>query len=148
METREHSIKMANLIFVGDVISFDSKEESYIIKVIEVLKGTVISDTLYGQCQTSCSILPVSGRWLVYCDLNMGGKLDFGECGASRSFDEPEKLMVSEYIDFIPKPPSKLGYLFGTRKAKKQDLIINQEELKAKAKSDLELEITELKQRF
>jgi hypothetical protein len=50
------------LILVGDVILVDMDNEKYLVKVVEVLKGQVVSDTLEGILKTSCSMIPKEGR--------------------------------------------------------------------------------------
>lgn len=86
IKTVNLNIKNNNLIFIGEVIKAEG--ESYSFKVIDVFKGSIASDTIYGQGGGigSCSMIPnVEGLWVVYTNADEKGVIDLTFCNLSRS---------------------------------------------------------------
>jgi hypothetical protein len=150
---QKRAISQSNLILIGDVISIDKDNERYLIKVIEILKVQVATDTLEGIRKTNCSMIPTVGRWLFYKDpvffeddLIINKKFDYSVCGMSRSFRNPEKVFIEEYVSVLEKPSKKekdrrfrKDYI--SKAAYKKEVA----QLRKFAQKDLELEIIDLR---
>lgn len=105
--SQERAISRSDKIIIGDVISSDEAGGKFLIKVVEVLKGKVTSDTLVSSIIiTDCVVTPHVGRWIFYFDLNFG--INFFICGMSRSFDHPEQVYVRPYVSASEEPIKKV----------------------------------------
>ncbi|MHA6247274.1 hypothetical protein ACXYMU_05000 [Pontibacter sp. CAU 1760] len=87
------NIKQSDLIFIGDVISENGN--SYAFRVVEVFKGEIKADTVFGEAREGCSMTPyIDGLWVIYTDVDEKGIIDFDVCSLSRSL-----------TTFSPLPP-------------------------------------------
>lgn len=141
-ESQEYGYS-SRLIFIGDVLSVDKTEGTYSFTVVEVLKGGTSLKVVKGRIHTSCSGYPDQGRWIIYADTLNNGVIDFSLCGPSRSFHNPERINAKEYVILQPKVVGEAGFSVDDQiKFEKRVL-----EMRAKALSDLELEIGDLRKR-
>ncbi|PVY36085.1 hypothetical protein [Pontibacter virosus] len=97
-------IENTDLIFIGEVFSLDSG--TYKIRVVDLFKGQVASDTLIGyNSYNDCYTMTVTkGLWIIYTGLDKHGRIpEVPACGVvlSRSLTEPENQFV-----IVPPPPS------------------------------------------
>ncbi|MFD2998762.1 hypothetical protein ACFS7Z_00175 [Pontibacter toksunensis] len=98
-------IKKTDLIFIGEVFSLDSS--TYKIKVVDLFKGKLSSDTLIGyNSYNDCYETTISkGLWVIYTGLDENGRIPkLSSCGVviSRSLTEPE----NHFIILPPPPPN------------------------------------------
>lgn len=134
------------LIFVGDVLTSNQKTGTYKIKVVEIFKGQTKTTIIEGKSLTSCSGFPDRGRWIIYTETYKDGVIDFNSCGLSRSFENPQFIMVTEYK--VPPPPSK-EYETESKYSIQANIDFERAmlKLKEKALTDLEIEIEDLRKR-
>ena len=155
---QKKAILQSSLILVGDVISVDMDNGKYLVKVVEVLKGQVVSDTLEGILKTSCSLIPKVGRWIFYNEPlffyddptqnDINKKLSYSVCGLSRSFENPEKIFVAKYVSIVEKPSKKeKDRIFRKNYVSMAEYTKEVEAIKKTAQKDLEVEIIDLRRR-
>ncbi|MFC6996360.1 hypothetical protein [Rufibacter roseus] len=130
-----------DLIIIGEPIfnkATKNSGENYSLKVLEVIKGQVKNDTIYGKLRTSCSGFPHSkGSWIIYSPSKHENNdtIDFSECGLSRN--------ITTFINFPPRINIKLDSVtLATKKQEWQEeyriikqLVHDEEERIASAKS-------------
>jgi len=89
-------------ILVGEVISINKDDSTYVIKVVESLDGGDVQDNTYiGKEFTSCEpFINKKGIWLIYGSTK-DGFLKMNECGLSRSFGYSEVLVLQPYLNEI-----------------------------------------------
>ncbi|MDZ4716153.1 MAG: hypothetical protein SH819_11865 [Cytophagales bacterium] len=135
--------KESPLIFIGDVIEFDSNAGTYKLQIVELFKGKSDANIIVGKYLTSCSGFPKNGRWIIYAGTFENGILDFSSCGLSRSFHEPHFANAIEYR--LP-PPMKTEYT-DSKKSIKTCIELERAiaKLQKQALYDLELEIDQLR---
>ncbi len=146
--SQERAITRSDKIIIGDVISSDKATGVFSIKVIEVLKGKVTSDTLINTMMiTDCAVTPEVGRWLFYFDIKFG--YNFHICGMSRSFGHPEKVYVRSYLSALEEPTKKVkDRIYRENYVSKVEHYKELEAIKISAQKDLQEEIQMLRTRF
>jgi hypothetical protein len=93
-------------------------------------------------------MIPEPGRWIFYFDLNFGEKFDYSVCGMSRSFNNPEKVFVEEYVRIVEEPTRKVKQrIFRKNYVSKAAYKKEVEQIRKTAQKDLELEIIDLRNR-
>ncbi|WP_345167457.1 hypothetical protein [Nibribacter koreensis] len=94
-EQVKHDLHFSELVFIAEPIFKNSKEQiinSYYLKVIEVIKGTVNNDTLIGNYWSSCSGVPNhKGRWIIYSEHIQNDSISYSECGLTRNISTFDK---------------------------------------------------------
>ncbi|WP_347158289.1 hypothetical protein [Pontibacter chitinilyticus] len=96
----QEEIRKNELIFLGEVLTSDGF--NYSMRVIDVFKGEILSDTVYGSYKHKCYLPPTEGIWVVYSKFEKTEKglrlLDMSSL--SRSLSHP----LSNNIPFLPNP--------------------------------------------
>jgi hypothetical protein len=142
-QNQAQSYNNASLIFIGDVSHVDTGKGTYKVDLVEVLKGATRLKTLDGITPSSCSGFPTLGRWIIYAIVHESGTIEFSQCEMSRSFADPQFIMIKEYT--YPLAPSGMGEMEST------DAYIERSQqilaIKKRALDDLQKEITELRKR-
>jgi len=88
-KVRQISINESDIIFLGELIDFDTVDCSYSFSIIEKFKGAHKDSIIKGKVFSSCSLFPVDkSKWIVYAKLK-GNIIDMSECLASRSEENP-----------------------------------------------------------
>jgi len=88
-KVRQISINESDIIFLGELIEFDTVNFSYSFKIIEMYKGVHKDSIIMGKVFSSCSLFPVDkSKWIVYAKAK-GNLIDISECLASRSEENP-----------------------------------------------------------
>jgi hypothetical protein len=96
------SFSESDLVFLGELIDFDTIDYSYTYRIIEEFKGEFRSSIIKGKYFDSCSKFPrEKGKWIVYADFK-NGFIDISQCLASRSEINPICINCYE----IPQPVS------------------------------------------
>lgn len=146
--SQERAISRSGKIIIGDVILSDQASGKFLIKVIEVLKGKVTSDTLVSSIRTTdCVVTPQVGRWIFYFDLNY--ETNFFICGMSRSFEHPEHIYIRAYLSALEEPTRKVNdRIYRDNYISKEEYKKEVEAIKITAKKDLQEEIVMLRARF
>jgi|JI9StandDraft_1071089.scaffolds.fasta_scaffold74770_3 hypothetical protein len=142
-ENQDLSYNYAQLIFIGDVVEIDTTTGNYKIEIVEILKGKSKAKIVKGTAMTSCSGFPGLGRWIIYAESFDGDTIEFSSCGMSRSFSDPQYVMISDYT--YPLPPKDLSEMKSTDIH--LDLLTKILTIKEKALSDLKTEIIDLRKR-
>lgn len=98
-------IEKTELIFIGEVFSLE--RGIYKVRVVDLFKGKVASDTLIGyNSYNDCySMTLTKGLWIFYTGLDKQGRIpEIPACGLilSRSLTEPENQFI-----IIPPSPSE-----------------------------------------
>lgn len=89
-DLRDRSYKYADMVFLAEVINYDSTNWSYTARILETFKGDSTIKTITGYYDDSCStVLYGKGRWLVYGSVRPNGNLSIDRCGATRSDIRP-----------------------------------------------------------
>ncbi|GAB3829611.1 hypothetical protein [Pontibacter rugosus] len=102
VKTVQREIRKSEVIFLGEVIASDGF--NYSMRVIDVFKGDIASDTIHSTYRDKCYLPPSEGVWIVY------SKYDDTEQGAllrdmsslSRSVTHP----LSNNLPYVLPPPS------------------------------------------
>ncbi|WP_139361990.1 hypothetical protein [Hymenobacter sp. CRA2] len=92
-------LERSSYVFIGEVIS--ASRGSYQVRVVELFKGAIKSDTLTGlnEHMTSCGLTVTPGLWIFYAGLNDEGYImPLDLCSLSGSLTEPGFIL-------IPPPP-------------------------------------------
>jgi len=88
---RKISYEYSDIIFLGEMVNYDTSNLTYSFVIKDLFKGQFLSDTIEGNAFTSCSSFPnVSGSWIVYAKLDdRSNHIDISQCLASRSYQNP-----------------------------------------------------------
>ncbi len=79
-KVRQISINESDIIFLGELIDFDTVDCSYSFSIIEKFKGAHKDSIIKGKVFSSCSLFPVDkSKWIVYAKLK-GNIIDMSEC--------------------------------------------------------------------
>ena len=134
---RQISYVESELVFLGELVEYDTTNFTYSFRIIEQFKGEQRESIIKGKYFDSCSEFPHdNGMWIVYADLREG-LIDINQCLASRSKANPICINCYE----LPRPLSTAS----TEKDKENfENEINR--LKTKAQEDWENEIQLLRQ--
>lgn len=106
-QMRKEAFEYFDLVFLGEVI--DRKLDGrFTFRIIEIFKGDRNLTEIEGELFSSCSFTPNEGegRWIVYGNM-IDGKIDLSQCGLTRSYENPHRIMSSTY----PPPPLKANEL-------------------------------------
>ncbi len=100
-KSQKSEFEVNSLIFIGQVVELNS-DNTYKMRIIELLKGTVQDSTIVGE-PGYCSIGPLKTgeTWLVYTGTQGNKPIVIHECGLSRSYSFPYYFGSK----FIPGPP-------------------------------------------
>jgi hypothetical protein len=86
---REESYNRVDLVFLGEYVGQNIKNNSQLFKVIEPFKGEIYKDTIEVTGKSNCSMSNFSeGIWLIYGDYNNDSTIAVSICNATRSFEE------------------------------------------------------------
>jgi len=137
---QKSEVKNSQCIFIGDVISINQADSTFIIKVIESLDGGDDIGNLYiGKNWKVCGPdVGKKGKWIVYGNI-YDGFLTLNSCGISRSFDYP--------VIFPAPPPLELFEQNLTEKERDKKIQDLRSENIRKGKKDLKLELNALRKR-
>jgi hypothetical protein len=136
---RQISYDYSDIVFLGELIDYDTTDYSYTFKIIEVFKGVSDSIFINGKIFNSCSRIPEDKcKWIVYADFVGSDYIDISQCLASRSELNPAFISCYE----IPPPIRSKAT---ENKIKKFNEQI--EELYRRAKTDWDDEIELLRKR-
>ena len=64
VETVQREIRNSDVIFLGEVIASDGY--NYSMRIIDVFKGNIASDTVHSTYRDKCYLPPSEGIWIVY----------------------------------------------------------------------------------
>ncbi|MGV3540369.1 MAG: hypothetical protein ACO1OQ_11190 [Rufibacter sp.] len=99
----EGYIDKAPLIFIGKITP--TKEEVVSIKVIDVFKGELRTDSIFNYTtNTSCVSIPNEGLAVIYAKYEDDSTIDIPPCGISRSIEN----FYTSQIPFFEIPHEKL----------------------------------------
>lgn len=140
------SYNKSDFIFLGELIEFDTRYDTYTFRVIETFKGEHKDSFIKGKYFDSCSLFPRDkGKWIVYAEFREG-LIDISQCFASRSELNPTCINCW----YTPPPPLPPPYLVDyelyreeSQKKFEKDVKL----LQAKAHEDWEREIELLRQK-
>jgi hypothetical protein len=125
---REIGYEYSDLVFLGELIEYDTTDHSFTFQIIEIFKGDYDSITIKGGYFSSCSMFPRDKcKWIIYANFEENNLIEVDQCLTSRS--EMNPICIGCYE--IPPPLS----LNPTEKEKKENEIKKQD-LIEKAKKD------------
>ncbi|MBB6610946.1 hypothetical protein H7F15_07855 [Pontibacter sp. Tf4] len=81
--TVQKHLGKADLIFIGEVIS--SEGDQFAMKALDIFKGEIKGDTVYGEMTNTCTYAPEDGLWIVYAAVGGNGKIELDMCSLTRS---------------------------------------------------------------
>lgn len=137
---QDYEFENSECIFIGEVIEIDASHENFKTKVVESFSGDKIGTVYNGIYDKFCGpIIDEKGKWLIYGNFNSENLLEINTCGLTRSFENPENNIS------VTKPPRPLP---PNKKESKSQIEKEITEWKLRAKSDLEIEITDLRKRI
>ncbi|MCX2741400.1 hypothetical protein [Pontibacter anaerobius] len=100
------NIAANSLVFIGDVLSHN--DSTYTIKVLDVIKGEAVADTIFGynHLTSSCTKYVTEGMWVIYTKLDKEGRIpEIDGCSISRNLSNPEFSYVpplpGEHLDSL-----------------------------------------------
>lgn len=85
-----YGLQNYNLIFLGEII--ESNHNTYSIKILELYKGSVESETIYGGTRDNCSVIPAKGLCIVFANRDKNSFLDIRLCSPSLSLNTENEL--------------------------------------------------------
>lgn len=98
---RAISYNNSDLVFLGELIDFDTTEYSYTFRIIELYKGESKTKLIKGKYFDSCSLFPTEKcKWIVYAIVRENNLINISHCLASRS--ELQPICIGCYL---PPPP-------------------------------------------
>ncbi|OKL41591.1 hypothetical protein [Pontibacter flavimaris] len=114
----QEEIRKNEVIFLGEVLTSDGF--NYSMRVIDVFKGEILSDTVYGSYKHKCYFPPLEGIWVVYSKFESTekGLRLLGMSSLSRSLSHP----LSNNIPLLPNPSEVIA----ARAAIKDDSVYKQ----------------------
>ena len=137
---QDYEFENSDCIFIGEVLEFDSTYNTFKIKVVESFNGDEKGKIYNGVYDQQCGpIIDGNGKWLVYGNINSENQLEINTCGLTRSFKNPESNVSATK----PPRPAQPNEIISEAESRKQ-----LDEWRAKAKSDLENEIIDLRKRI
>ena len=144
-EARDYEYEKSEIVIVGEITYLSSDKKAFEIKILEKLKGDFqVGQVLQGKNNYYCEpIIDSLGTWLIYGGTE-NGKLTINECGLSRSFDKPEENLF--FRPPPPPPPSHPDSIIDKR-AREKEFMERIEEYKTIAFKELEVELTQLRDR-
>jgi hypothetical protein len=98
---REISYRQSDIVFLGELLDFDTLDYTYTFKVLEVFKRDTGIKIIHGKYFSSCSRFPRDkDRWIIYANFREGNLIDIDQCLASRSELKPYGINC-----YDPSPP-------------------------------------------
>ena len=136
---RTISYNHSDLVFLGELIEFDTTDFTYTFEIVELFKGEVKKKLIKGKYFDSCSKFPKEKcKWIVYAKIKDKNIIDISGCLASRS--ELSPTCVNCYTP--PPPLSPNATEFEIEKSKELERILLE-----KAKNDWIEEVELLRNR-
>jgi len=103
---RNISYNQSEIVFLGELIDYNTIENSFTFKIIELFKGEIKSIFIKGKSFDSCSTFPMDKcKWIVYANFQESDYISINQCGASRSENNPICINCYE----IPGPTELSG---------------------------------------
>ena len=97
------SYNLSDIVFLGELVDFDTTDFSYTFKIIELFKGEPKTKLIKGKYFNSCSQFPTEKcNWIIYANLHDTNVIDIDGCLASRS--ELRPFCINCYD---PPPPER-----------------------------------------
>lgn len=98
----QEELRRSEVVFLGEVLTSDGF--NYSMRVLDVFKGKVDADTVYGFYRHKCYLPPTEGIWIVYSKFdNTTEGLRLKDLSSlSRSLSHPLSNNIPEY----PAPPT------------------------------------------
>jgi len=95
----EKGLISSDVVFYGELIDLDLKKQTYCFKVIELYKGKISSNIIYGKSSDgNCDLFPFKkGFWIVYGKLNKNNTISMSICNANQSLET--------FLHLVPPPP-------------------------------------------
>jgi hypothetical protein len=110
LSEKRNSEFTSEIIVIADVLPSAKNSETYQLKAVEFLKGTVADSILTVKYLSSCSKFPdEGGRWIIYTRIRSDGFTEINQCGLSRSFKNPESIFLARYLTKNAKKAAKLA---------------------------------------
>jgi len=98
---RSISYNNSDLVFLGELIEFDTINLTYTFEIIELFKGETKKELIKGKYFDSCSKFPKEKcEWIVYAKIKDNNIIDISGCLASRSKLRPVCINC-----YNPPPP-------------------------------------------
>ena len=92
---RQLSFHQADMVFLGELIDYDTTNYTFTFKIIELFKGSAKSVTIKGKLFDSCSLFPRDKcKWIVYANIHENGFINIDHCLASRSELNPNHILL------------------------------------------------------
>jgi len=133
------SFKNSELVFLGELIEFDTSDYSYTFQIVEIFKGKSKTKLIKGKSFDSCSQFPTDkSKWIIYADYRESDYIDISHCLASRS--ELNPICIGCYTIPPPLGPNATEFEVTESNKKFSDLL-------DKAKNDWNTEIELLRKR-
>ena len=102
------SYNNSELVFLGELIDFDTTDYSYTFRIIELFKGESKTIIKKGKYFDSCSQFPKDkGKWIIYANYRENDLIDISQCLASRS--ELNPICIGCYRLPPPLKPNSTG---------------------------------------
>ena len=100
---RKISYNNSELVFIGELIDFDTIDYSYTFRIIELFKGESKTKLIKGKYFDSCSQFPSEKcKWIIYANIRENNLINISDCLASRSELHP-------FCNGCYDPPPPLG---------------------------------------
>ncbi len=95
------SIEYSDLIFLGEIINYNSRSDTICFRIFEKFKGSYRLDSVYviRSFDENIDFHPYDGLWLVYLEMQSDSSMHFCRGGLSRSLKHPEWVFVMTYIE-------------------------------------------------
>ncbi len=114
----------SSLIFLGEVVEYDTSKHQTVISISEMIKGDYADETIIIDANSECSkFINVNGRWIVYAHRNESGNFYASTCGLTRSL-----LFVGWYV--FPPNLSDRQLKQSMKSAKKENVKRAKKEIK------------------
>lgn len=83
---RMYSYTHSDIVFLGELVDFDTTDYSFTFKILEQFKGISKATLIKGKWHNTCSMFPTDrSKWIIYANIQDGGMIDISQCLASRS---------------------------------------------------------------
>jgi hypothetical protein len=90
-------LRNSDLVFTGNLISSDFRNDTYSFEIFEIFKGDYDRDTIWGKGYYGCSFFPSEkGIWIVYANKKNDSTIDMDGCLYSMSLRK---------FKMVPPPP-------------------------------------------
>jgi len=134
---QKFELENSECIFIGEVLNIDAENNTFEIKVIESFNGDEKGKVYNGIYDSMCGpIIDEKGEWLIYANYNSESQIEVNTCGITRSLKNPDKNISATILP----PPSYPN----EKKSITEKKIA---EWKLRAKTDLESEIANLREK-